>query len=390
MTDNEESMTGTDMREYVERAHTAVTESDDLSLRNTELRLVQPFLEALGWDVRLPEVEADVNVPDRDPVDYALRVDDRPAVFVDVVPCEDSLREADIDRLEVGMTAGGVDWGILTNGRSFVFLARNGDDVERLECRLDRFPSHEDAVSMYTKAAVESRRPAADRRIAAERIAKRREAVAETLTETLVAAADGAATDEIAAIVDGFVDDLLVALGPDDAAVNDGGAARPSKATAGNSADSTDGDPAATGRKDASPGDDGPTGSSPGDGRSASSATTEGGEYVVRVFDGRTSVGAVGTEDPVGAMANAIELLLDRYALDSRLTLPWRPDASDEKGRAVLARTPVHPNGTEMRSHRRLSNGYCLLATLDASSAKAVVRELAGQSGLRVMFQGDW
>jgi hypothetical protein len=400
-------MTGTDLRAYVERARSAIVESDDLSLRNTELRLVQPFLDALGWDVRRPEVEADVAVPsDRGPVEYALRVDGRPAVFVDVRPCEAPLREADIDRLDAALDAAGVDWGILTNGRSFVFLARDGEETERLQCRLDELPDYEDAVSMYTKAAADSRPgPAADRRAAAERIAERRSAVAEAITETLVAAADGAAVADIADIADEFVDDLIVTLGDGDVTEDsvDAPATDESATEASGEADGAVNDETATETGGdasdranrtgtASTASDSPTAGSDGRGVDVPETTsqTDDGQFVVRFFDGRTSVGAIGTGDHVGTTASAIEHLVDQYALDSRLSLPWRPDDSDDEGRAVLARRPVHPDGTEMRSYRRLSNDYCLLGTLDVDSAKTVVGELAAQTGMRVMFQGDW
>jgi hypothetical protein len=398
-------MTGTDLRAYVERARSAMAESDDLSLRNTELRLVQPFLDTLGWDVRRPEVEADVTVSsDRGPVEYALRVNGRPAVFVDVRPCEEPLREADIDRLDAALDAAGVDWGILTNGRSFVFLVRDSEDAERLQCRLDELTDHEDAVSMYTKAAADSRPgPTADRRAAAERIAERRSAVAEAITETLVAAADGAVAADIADIVDEFIDDLLVTLGDGDvtgdsadAPANDEKATEASGEAGGEANDATEtgGDASDPAKREgeASTADNRRTARSSGRRADVPETTsqTDDGEFVVRFFDDRTSVGAIGTADHVGATASAVEHFIDQYALDSRLSLPWRPDDSDDEGRAVLARRPVHPDGTEMRSYRRLSNDYCLLATLDVDSAKTVVSELAAQTGMRVMFQGDW
>ncbi|WP_121822751.1 ICP22 family protein [Halostella salina] len=400
-------MTDPDLEAFVERARASVAGSDDLSVRNTELRLVQPFLAALGWDVHGQEMTAGVTVEaDRDPVNYALAVDGRPAVFVDVVACEDPLREADADRLAAALDAAGVSHGVLTNGRSFVFLAR-GDD--RLQCRLDELPDRTDAVAMYSRAAAASRvGDEAERRTAAERIAAQRGPVADDVTARLVAAADGAAADDIAAAVDEFLDDLTAAWGDDapdgspsdqdggsrdDSGPPDVNADRP-KASAPEPVD----EPAEETREDGpeeSDGDD--EGQGPDDdGETTAPDSTEeadddgAGEYVVRFFDGRTSVGAIGTDTPIGATAAAVEYLIEQHALDAGLSLPWRPDAADDDGRAVLAHDPVHPNGTPMRAAEPLSNGSHLLATLDAPSARTVVEELAGEAGLRTMFQGDW
>jgi hypothetical protein len=365
-------MNGTDLREYVERSQDALDGASNLSLRNTELRLVHPFLSVLGWDVHRREVEADVRVPaDRDPVDYALRVEGRLAVFVDVAACADSLDEASVDRLDAALSAAGVDWGILTNGRSFVFLARSGGDTGRVRCRLADLPGHENVVTQYSKAAAESRTPDDEERTAAaQRLGDRREAVAERLTETLVAAADGAAEGDLASAVDAFLDDLIDAL--DANAPSSGSTER-----GGSDADGTTDTDRVESPPEATP-----------DGRAA---TTGGdGEYVVRFFDGRTSVGAVGTGSPAGTLSSAVEYLVDQHAVDGGISLPWRPDAGDDPGKAVLNHDPVHPDGSPMPAHETLSNGYRLLTTLDAASTEVVIEELASKAGLRVMFQGDW
>ncbi|WP_135820080.1 hypothetical protein [Halostella litorea] len=387
-------MTEPDLREHVERARAAVADAGDLSLRNTELRLVQPLLAALGWDVHGPAVTAAVDVAaDRDPVNYALSVDGRPAVFVDVVACGEPLREADVDRLDAALAAAGVDRGLLTNGRSFVFVGRDGS---REECRLDDLPDRPDAVAPYTRSAAESRvGTAADRRAAADRIAARRDEVAADVTDRLVGAADGAAADDLAAAVDRFLDDLLAALAgerPDSDATDRDGPATERRGNAnGSEPPASDGAPQQGGeRVDAASGSDSAAGPTADDDRPDPASDEDSGEYVVRFFSGRTSVGAVGTDTPVGATAAAVEYLIERHALAAGLTLPWRPDAADDDGRAVLNHDPMHPNGAPMEATEQLANGYHLLATLDAASARTVVAELADEAGLRPMFQGDW
>jgi len=78
------------------RARIARAGARGLNEMDTRATLIEPVLAALGWDVHGPAVTAGVAVAaDRDPVNYALSVDDRPAVFVDVVPCERSDKPVD-------------------------------------------------------------------------------------------------------------------------------------------------------------------------------------------------------------------------------------------------------------------------------------------------------
>lgn len=90
--------------------------------QNTKASLIEPVLEALGWDVRDPdEVFREFKTKPRDsPVDYALKVDGRPALLVEAKGLGEDLT----DRRWIGQVLGyatmsGVKWCVLTDGDEY-------------------------------------------------------------------------------------------------------------------------------------------------------------------------------------------------------------------------------------------------------------------------------
>lgn len=109
-------------------------------------------------------------------------------------------------------------------------------------------------------------------------------------------------------------------------------------------------------------------------------------EYVVRFFNERTGVGAIGNPTPQGALAGTIEYLSEQRALDNYLSLPW----GEKDGQALLTREPEHPDGSPMEPAHELNNGYYLWTAVGTDACRSTVKDLAENLGLRVMFQGDW
>ena len=91
-----------------------------LSLKETPTRtiLVDPLLEALGWDVRDPhEVQMEYPTVDGKSVDYALKINRKPIVLVEAKPLDDPLGDVKAVTQVVGYAAnGGIASCILTNG----------------------------------------------------------------------------------------------------------------------------------------------------------------------------------------------------------------------------------------------------------------------------------
>ncbi len=472
-----------DLDAFVERTRSVVAQSPELSTRNTELRIVLPFLGTLGWDIHGPELVAEYVAGDADgdgatdgddrraggdpspdgehtdasgsadaasedpggpdagstdagsedhppdhgvsapvAVDYALLFEGDPVAFVITQACGEEPSPAAGRRLTAAMDAANVDWGLLTSGRTYVFVTFEAGNTERVRCGLDELPDHASVVAHYTHRAARARHERQrdrTRRRVAERVADRRDALVASVEDALADAAGGTLADELADASAAFVDGVIDALSagdrptgrPPEEAPSDPGASADHDAAAASGADATAPDPDATRVDDVEPpgeqagdlpgsaGGGDSRGSNPAAGGGERAGDTSGGdddaalqrndgdsEYVVRFFNDRTSVGAVGHGTPAGATAQAVEYLIEQHALDSRLNLPWGPD--DEH--AVVNREPVHPDGSRMAAARQLSNGYYLCTTLNADASRKVVETLADRSGLRAMFQGDW
>lgn len=93
------------------------------SLKETPTRTVfiDPLLEALGWDIRdLDEVEPEYSTVDGKPVDYALKINRKPVIYLEAKPLDDDLEDVKSVTQTVNYAnADGVDWCILTNGRQY-------------------------------------------------------------------------------------------------------------------------------------------------------------------------------------------------------------------------------------------------------------------------------
>lgn len=89
-------------------------------LKETPTRtiIIDPLLEALGWDVRDPdEVELEYPTLDGRSVDYALKLNKNPVLLVEAKSLDDALEDVKAITQVVGYAANnGIVWCILTNG----------------------------------------------------------------------------------------------------------------------------------------------------------------------------------------------------------------------------------------------------------------------------------
>lgn len=90
------------------------------SLKETPTRtiVVDPLLEALGWDVRDPdEVQLEYPTVDGKSVDYALKINRTPVLLVEAKALEDTLDDVKAVTQVVSYAANdGIVWCVLTNG----------------------------------------------------------------------------------------------------------------------------------------------------------------------------------------------------------------------------------------------------------------------------------
>ena len=109
--------------------------------QNTKASLIEPLLEALGWDIRdLDEVHREFKANRKDkPVDYALKLLRKPRLFIEAK----GLGEVLADRKWVSQvlsyaTVAGVEWCVLTDGNEYRFFNATAavDADEKLFCRV--------------------------------------------------------------------------------------------------------------------------------------------------------------------------------------------------------------------------------------------------------------
>jgi hypothetical protein len=121
--------------------------------QNTKASLVEPILEALGWDVRDPdEVHREFKPTSQDrPVDYALCLIRQPRLLVEAKGLCESLNDRKwIAQVVSYASVAGVEWCVLTDGNEYRFYNSTAtvDAEEKLFCRVKLSDGNaEEAVS---------------------------------------------------------------------------------------------------------------------------------------------------------------------------------------------------------------------------------------------------
>lgn len=160
-------MNGEAVRAYVEQSQSLLKTSPQMDEENTKVKLIQPFIDLLGWDFYSTEVQLEYTVQmgtQSSKVDYALMVGDTPVVFIEAKPARSDLSESDVRQLQSYMRQElSVDWGVLTNGKVFEILSVNGDDRREGETSiatfdLDEVAQNPEILEILTKDAIQSGR----------------------------------------------------------------------------------------------------------------------------------------------------------------------------------------------------------------------------------------
>jgi hypothetical protein len=154
-----------EIEEYVQRCQQLLESSPQMDEENTKVKLVQPFLELLGWDLYSTEVALEYKIPmasGSTHVDYALLVGDSPVVFVEAKPARSTLSDGEVQQLRSYMRQElDVDWGVLTNGKSFEVLTKNrnqngGEEVSVVQFDLDDLAENPNVLELLTKESIRS------------------------------------------------------------------------------------------------------------------------------------------------------------------------------------------------------------------------------------------
>jgi len=365
-------MDRTEIDEYVGRCQQLIDSSPGMDEENTKVKLIQPFLELLGWDLYSTEVALEYTVPmasGSTHVDYALLVGDSPVVFVEAKPVRAALTDSEGRQLRSYMRqALDVDWGILTNGNSFEVLTKTqqngGEEVSVVQFDLDDLTANPGLLELLTKESIRSGKSDA----IAEQVAQTNRAIQalqeheDSVTEAVTDAVEsevGELTIDLDEQTREFVQNLVSVLREQRQFVSE---APP--------ADS-----------DTSPEDS--------DTDSQENGTETQG-YVIEFSDGKR-IPDHGSERHTKQNQNmgaAVDYLIAEHGLIEAIELPHFPPRG--KKNCSINTESKHPNGDEMRVPYELINGYYLHTSLGISAKKSRTRDIAGQVGLSVEFLGDW
>ena len=104
---------------------------DDLKEYPTRRIFIDPLLKALGWDVEDPDVaELEYTTIDGKSVDYALKINRKPVLFIEAKPLNDPLTDVkSITQIVSYAANAGIEWCILTNGVTYK-VYRSTEKVE--------------------------------------------------------------------------------------------------------------------------------------------------------------------------------------------------------------------------------------------------------------------
>ncbi|ELY98876.1 hypothetical protein C482_11383 [Natrialba chahannaoensis JCM 10990] len=459
-------MTGAALRTFIARSRSVVESSPPAVRPATRTWLVDPFLETLGWDIHTDSCAAETTV-DGTALEYVFAVEGVPALLVAVEPATETLEKDRARSLLEAMVWSGIDRALYTNGRQFLFLAgtaTGSGTIDRLACPLDELVDHEESIDHFTRATVGQRLDPTSRQAVARQFALERPQLVDEIVTTLTdATGEAASAAALETATERFVDQLLVSFGSDDGvrlpgaagdvhedvslqfteSTADETAVAGDGTTVGNEGEGGEPEPApsseaAPNTQDESapvPNDSADQRDSVGDENEGTRETAETSEpedatdaadgvdstadsaddtatesYVVRFFNDRGSIGAIGHSQSQEALVQATEYLFERGL--SGISVPWNPadvepdrEADTEQSNSSVPRdstnssppsttilndTPHTADGTPMAKPRKLSNGLSLETAGTPEMHGTRVEALTKRAGLRAMLTGAW
>lgn len=363
--------------EYIRRCQQLIESSPQMDEENTKVKLVQPFLELLGWDLYSTEVTLEYTIPmasGSTHVDYALLVGDSPVVFVEAKPARSTLTDNEVKQLQSYMRQElDVDWGILTNGKSFEVLTKDrhwngGEEVSVVQFNLDDLTENPDVLELLTKDSIRSGKSdeiaeqVAQTNRAIRNLQENEDSVTESVTEA-VKNEIGEITIDLEEQSREFVQNLVSVLREQRHFVSDKSKKDP------------DSPPI-------------PQINTPDENADVEVEQRQG--YVIQ-FSDSTVIPKGSTEVHTQQKKNmgaAVDYLIEEYGLVDEVEIPHFPPRARKN--CSINNEPVHPNGEEMRGAYELTNGYFLHTSLNTRGKKTRLRDLAEQVGLSVEFLCQW
>ena len=347
-----------ELSEYAERSAGLINDSPQMDEENTKRKLIEPIIDLLGWNILSSAVELEYSIQmgsTTKRVDYALKIEGTPVVFVEAKGCDTPLEHSHEEQLKSYMRQVGVDWGLLSNGREFKIFRHHVSSnrvnlVSLSEFDVEDVPDNEHPLKALSRESIDSgeSRQIAEKieavQNAVKQLRENKENLAEDVTGVVSEVAGNAVSQQVEDEAKSFVDGLIATLEEQ---------AHRTEVTRGTSG---------------------------GD---------EDGEYVIRLTRNGGEVHRVVADVQSEAMGEIVNYLIGKEGLLNEIDIPYIP-GTGQGSRALLNNKPEHPNGSDMRGQQRVSGGYYLLTNLSAEDKKRYVSELPGKVGLECEFSGGW
>lgn len=290
-------------------------------------------------------------------VDYALKLEDAPVVFVEAKGCDTPI-DGHESQLTSYMRQIGVDWGLLSNGRRFKIFRRDHESSKPNEIQLADF-TIEDVVENeqpLTALSHKSIKSGESQRIAENiesvqraigELRENKETLAEDVTRVVTDVVGESVSQQVEDEAKSFVDDLVASL------------EKQAHRTAA---------PEDEPKDEEVPSDD---------------------NYVIRLTRDGQEVHRVAGSQQAKTMAKLVNYLIEEEGLIDAIECPYVP-GTGRGSRALLNDEPKHTDGSEMRQYEAVSGGFYLFTSLSAGDKKRYLPELPEKVGLECEFDGKW
>jgi len=326
---------------------------------NTKRKIIEPLIDLLGWDILSADVELEYSVQmgsGTKKVDYALKIEDTPVVFVEAKGSDTDLTTNHEKQLRSYMRQVGVDWGLLSNGREFKIFRRDyssdrPNEISLAEFSLDEIEDKEQPLTALSRESVESgeSRQIAEKIESVQRavrtLRKEKEGIAENVTRIVTDEIGETVSQRVEDEAKNFVDNLISSL---EEQAHETAVEQPP----------------------------------------ASSASKTKSMYEIRIVRDGSEIERVTGDTQAKAIAQLVDYLIEEEGLLEQIAVPYVPGTGNGS-RALVNDEPIHTNGVEMRQYEELAQGYYLFTSLSAEDKKRYVSELPEKVGLTCDFV-DW
>ena len=349
-----------DLDEYVERSSKLIDESPQMNEQNTCRKIIDPLINLLGWDTLSSEVLFEYSIQmgtGTKQADYALAIEETPVVFIEAKGCDTNIKTPHIDQLKSYMRQVGVEWGVMSNGKTFEIFRRDFSSNTPNEISLGKFPIERlnqnrellRAISRNSIERGESRQIAEkiqSRRKATQTLQNNKEEIAEEVTQVIVSKVGEGVSQAVETEAKSFIDDLSSAL---------------TTQTVPSSAEPTSPNP----------------------------ATDASQKYSIQIMEGSSMLEQLAGDTQAETFANLTNYLIRNHDLLEQIEIPYIPGRGTGD-RALINTKPRHPDGSEMKLSKQLENGYFLFTSLNAESKIRYISELAEIVEIECNFSESW